>query len=610
MTQRTALYARVSTTRQQEDRTVASQVAVLEKAAESMGVLVPAEHHYVDEGYSGSRLDRPGLDALRDAAADGLLDLVLVCAPDRLARNYVHQQILLEELGKRGVQVHFLERPISDNPEDLLLVQMQGVIAEYERTKILERTRRGRLHKVRNGQMLPFNIPPYGYRLVHTPQLPQGVIAQDEVEAANVRQMYQWVLEEDLSARQVAKRLNAQGIRPRKARLWCQSTVYKTLTNPAYAGLATYGRREPVEPTRPRHPGAYRKTYRSSSRARPKAQWLQVPVPALVEPAQQAQVLERLSHHKLLSPRNVRHEYLLRTLVVCGQCGWKMACIRQTRGSLPYEYFYYACWRKSPTDTGRPERCPARRVRALELDAVVWKALCEWLKQPQMLQKEVETWQLSQQNAQAAHQETARLEGACRHLQGQIDRLVDAYQQGAIEVDELKDRRQRLEASLQATRARAMALQAQHADEARLKRLGADIEAFAAAMRDGMEALDFAGRQRLVRLLVERIVVKGEDVTIEHAIPLSGRFSGLRLHEGCVDGVAHAALRGAAGGALETGAPGEHAAAGHHPARDVPRAGRGLDGATPGGGPLRFAGGGGGAGSLASIGATFRVPAR
>jgi site-specific DNA recombinase len=135
---------------------VASQLAALEKSAEAMGLKVSAEQRYVDEGYSGSRLDRPGLDALRDAAADGLLDLVLVYAPDRLARHYVHQQIVLEELGKRGVQVHFLERPVSQKPEDLLLVQMQGVIAEYERAKILERTRRGRLHKVKSGQMLPF----------------------------------------------------------------------------------------------------------------------------------------------------------------------------------------------------------------------------------------------------------------------------------------------------------------------------------------------------------------------------------------------------------------------------------------------------------------------
>jgi len=529
MTQRTALYARVSTTRQQEDRTVASQVAALEKAAESMGLVVAAEHRYVDEGYSGSRLDRPGLDALRDAVADGLLDLVLVYAPDRLARHYVYQQLVLEELGKRGVQVHFLERPVSQKPEDLLLVQMQGVIAEYERAKILERTRRGRLHKVKSGQMLPFNHPPYGYRVVRTPQVPQGVVVIDEVEATHVRQMFGWVLEEDLSARQVAGRLNAQGVRPRKARLWRQSTVYTLLTNPAYAGMASYGKREPVEPTRPRHPGKYRKNAKSSYRARPRAQWLQVPVPALIDEQQQCEVRERLARNKLLSPRNVRHDYLLRTLVVCGQCSLRMKCHRANRRpEHPYEYHYYACAHRAAVDTGRAERCNARRVRAEELDAVVWKALCDWLQQPQMLQKEVETWLESRENSQAAHQERVRLEGACRHLQGQIDRLIDAYQQGALGVEELKVRRERLEASLQATRARVEHLEAQQAEGVRLERLGAELEAFAATIRDGLEALDFAGRQRLVRLLVERVIVQGEDVTIEHAVPLSGRFCRLR----------------------------------------------------------------------------------
>lgn len=547
MTQRTALYARVSTTRQQEDRTVASQVAALEKAAESMGLVVAAEHRYVDEGYSGSRLDRPGLDALRDAAAEGLLDLILVYAPDRLARNYVYQQLVLEELGKRGVQVHFLERPVSQKPEDLLLVQMQGVIAEYERAKILERTRRGRLHKVKSGQMLPFNHPPYGYRVVRTPQVPQGVVVIDEVEATHVRQMFGWVLEEDLSARQVAGRLNAQGVRPRKARLWRQSTVYTLLTNPAYAGMASYGKREPVEPTRPRHPGKYRKNAKSSYRARPRAQWLQVPVPALIDEQQQCEVRERLARNKLLSPRNVRHDYLLRTLVVCGQCGLRMKCHRSNRRpEHPYEYHYYACAHRAAVDTGRAERCSARRVRAEELDAVVWKALCDWLQQPQMLQKEVETWLESRENSQAAHQERVRLEGACRHLQGQIDRLIDAYQQGALGVDELKVRRERLEASLQATRARVEHLEAQHAEGARLERLGAELEAFAAAIRDGLEALDFSGRQRLVRLLVERIIVQGEDVTIEHAVPLSGRFCRLRPDDrGSGGGPGIASVRGA-----------------------------------------------------------------
>src|SRR5215475_4908701 len=166
LTQRIALYARVSTAHQAQERTVAAQLQALEEAARAQGASGASVRHYVDDGFSGSRLDRPALDALRDAAADGELDAVFVYGPDRLARNYVHQHLLLEELTKRGVAVHFVERPIGASAEDRLLVQMQGVIAEYERTKILERTRRGKLHKLRRGDLCPYpSVAPFGYTL-------------------------------------------------------------------------------------------------------------------------------------------------------------------------------------------------------------------------------------------------------------------------------------------------------------------------------------------------------------------------------------------------------------------------------------------------------------
>src|SRR6185436_3342259 len=186
MTRRAAIYARVSTAHQEQEQTIASQIGALERAATALGLIVAEHHRYVDDGFSGSRLDRPALDALRDAVAEGLLDMVLIYCPDRLARNYVHQQVLIEELAKRSVEVHFVERPISERAEDRLLLQMQGVIAEYERAKIIERTRRGTRHKVRSGQLLPFSKPPYGYAIVRSAQSP-AVLVVDEVEAGHVR---------------------------------------------------------------------------------------------------------------------------------------------------------------------------------------------------------------------------------------------------------------------------------------------------------------------------------------------------------------------------------------------------------------------------------------
>jgi site-specific DNA recombinase len=212
MSQRAALYARVSTARQEQEQTVASQLEALENAATAMGLTVPAGRRYIDDGISGARLDRPGLDALRDAAADGLIDVVLVHAPDRLARNYVHQVVLVEELTNRGVHVHFVECPATERAEDRLLVQMQGIIAEYERAKIMERTRRGRIHKLRAGQMLPYSsVARYGYAIERSADGLRRTVVIDEVEAQHVRAMYRWVREEDLSSRAVARRLNAQG---------------------------------------------------------------------------------------------------------------------------------------------------------------------------------------------------------------------------------------------------------------------------------------------------------------------------------------------------------------------------------------------------------------
>jgi site-specific DNA recombinase len=528
MNQRAALYARVSTARQEQEKTVQSQIEAIERACMTVGVVVAPDSRFVDEGFSGSRLDRPALDALRDAAADGMLDVVFIYCPDRLARSYVHQQVVLEELEKRGVRVHFVEHPIGERAEDRLLIQMQGVIAEYERAKILERTRRGRMHKVREGRMLPFGTAPYGYAIVRSKDVPSGTVVIDEVEAQNVRAMYRWVLEEGMSARQVAKRMNASGIRPRRAQVWVAGSVYNVLTNPAYAGMATYGKREPAEPKRPREPGKYRRNAKSSHVVRPQAQWIHVPIPALVTAKEQELVRVSLGKNKCWAPRNTQHEYLLRALVTCGECGWKMSCTRQTSTCKRYEYFYYSCDRRDPVDTGRMTKCRAKRVRSEELDGVVWDAIRTWVQRPEMLQREIQAWQASRQAASSVTKELARLEGARHQLELQVERLLDAYQRGAMSVEQLKARRERLDAAMDAARARGEDLAAQQMDSTRITRIADDIAAFAATLRDGIDTLNFTDRQRLVRLLLERVVVTGDNLTIEHAIPLSGRFGGLR----------------------------------------------------------------------------------
>jgi len=151
---RAALYARVSTERQGRDQTIDSQLTALQAWAAVNGHVVGEDHIYRDEGLSGSRLDRPGLDRLRDAARDGAVEVIGVLSPDRLARKYAYQVLLLEEFRRVGCTVVFLHHPISDDPNDQLLLQIQGAIAEYERAVLAERFRRGKLQRARAGQVI------------------------------------------------------------------------------------------------------------------------------------------------------------------------------------------------------------------------------------------------------------------------------------------------------------------------------------------------------------------------------------------------------------------------------------------------------------------------
>ena len=158
-----ALYARVSTEQAQHAQTIEQQIQRLQAhVAQQADWHLAEAHTYRDDGFSGARLNRQGLDRLRDQAAFAEFELVLITAPDRLARKYVHQVLIIEELQAAGCRIEFLERPMSADPNDQLLLQIRGAVAEYERTLITERMRRGRQSKLRSGSLLPWTKAPYG----------------------------------------------------------------------------------------------------------------------------------------------------------------------------------------------------------------------------------------------------------------------------------------------------------------------------------------------------------------------------------------------------------------------------------------------------------------
>ena len=159
-----AIYARVSSDQQNEEKTIASQTGALIEFARQENYQVPDEWVFEDEGYSGAHLIRPGLERNRDLAAEGQIQAVLALSPDRLSRKYAYQVLLTEELARHGVDMVFIKAPHSGTPEDQLLLQFQGMIAEYERAQILERSRRGKRHRAKQGEVSVLSGAPYGYR--------------------------------------------------------------------------------------------------------------------------------------------------------------------------------------------------------------------------------------------------------------------------------------------------------------------------------------------------------------------------------------------------------------------------------------------------------------
>jgi site-specific DNA recombinase len=329
MTERqVGLYARVSSEHQADANTIDSQVAALRAQITVDGFDLRSVLEFVDAGYSGSSLVRPALERLRDVAAAGGLDRLYVHCPDRLARHYAYQVLLLEELTQRGVEVIFLNRPLGHTPEDQLLLHVQGVIAEYERAKFLERSRRGKRHAAQAGRVGVLCHAPYGYRYVNKQE--GGGDARFDIvwdEARVVQQVFAWVGHDRCTINAVCRRLHQGGVRTRTGKAhWDHKTIWDMLKNPAYKGEAAFGKTQwtPVGPRlrAPRgRPAHSRRGY--SGKDIPTDQWITIPVPALVEAALFEAVQAQLDENR----RRARipekgSRYLLQGLLVCSQCGY------------------------------------------------------------------------------------------------------------------------------------------------------------------------------------------------------------------------------------------------------------------------------------------------
>ena len=519
-----AIYARVSSDQQREEHTIASQTAALIEFAKKHELEVPKEWVFEDEGYSGATLERPGLERVRDLAAEGQIQVVLVYAPDRLSRKYAYQILLIEEFARLGVETRFVNAPQSATAEDQLLVQFQGMIAEYERAQILERSRRGKRHRARSGEVSVLSGAPYGYLYIRKTDESLASYRVIDAEAQVVQRVYQMYTLDGLSIGEITRRLNAEGIPTRKqSARWERSVVWAMLRNPAYRGAASFGKtrvagRERVTRALRRRGGIVSSD--TIGHQRPHEEWIEIPVPALVSEENFARAQELLQENRIRSRRRTITPSIVQGLVSCQKCGYAFS--RTSTQTSARKLHYYKCigsdsWRK----LGGPVCDNGRFVRQDLLDQIVWAEVIRLLEDPTLIQQELDRRLAAARASDPTRKREQSLQRELTRVGNSIERILNAYQEQLLSLEQLRERMPPLRQREQTVRAELQAIADQAGDRAKFLRLAETLTAFLSRLRDAADTLDVLERQRIVRLVVKEILIGDDTIVIRHCIPLT-----------------------------------------------------------------------------------------
>lgn len=516
---RVALYARVSSQKQADENTIDSQCQAIRESIQQDHFTLSEDNVFCDHGYSGADLLRPALEQLRDRVAASLVDRLYIHSPDRLARKMSHQALLLEEFSKHDCEVVFLNHEgLPNSPETNLLLQMQGMIAEYEREKILERTRRGRRYAAAQGNVSVFSGAPYGYRYFNKSAGDGRARWEiDPVESEHVRLMFELVDQRGFTLADVRRELAARSIRTKTGKpLWDRATIRGILLNPAYHGQARFGKQRLA----PRKPGKRAKlgdpTIPRRAKvavASPLSEQIVIAVPAIIDEATFTRVGQIMQENgKRQRQRQAGANYLLSGMLVCGVCGSAYCSRRQGGG----KYFYYRC---IGTDKYRREGraiCSNRSVQGAELESLVWSQLCKLLQHPGHLQTELSR---RRQEQPTAGGELASGERALKELRARLDRLIDAYTSGLLEKSEFETRivplRERHDRELAALSSLRGEMNEEFDADSAERALTQLADLVAADLTSADESL----KRQLVQLLIKRIEVHPEEIRIVYKVP-------------------------------------------------------------------------------------------
>jgi site-specific DNA recombinase len=519
-------YARVSGDQQAKEETIASQIEALRQRIQEDGLAFEEELSFIEDGYTGSTLVRPALERLRDVAAAGGLDRLYIHSPDRLARKYAYQVLLVDELRRCGVELVFLNRQIGTSPEDDLLLQVQGMVAEYERAKILERSRRGKRHAASRGSVNVLSGAPYGYRYINKHEGGGEASYQVVFEQARVvRQIFEWVGRDCFSIGEVCRHLARKGIAsPRGKHYWDRTTVWGILKNPAYKGSAAFGKTRIGEMRprlRPQRGQAEQPRRAYSVYDVPREEWIGIPIPAIIDEALFDAVAEQLAENRARNrrtKRGVRH--LLQGLLVCQGCGHgfygKPVSLSAGKGKRR-DYAYYRCIGMDAYRFGGQRICDNKQVRTDLLETAVWEDVRSLLSEPERIEREYQR-RLDNKSKSRRSQTSSSLATVIKRVQRAIARLIDAYEDGLLDRTEFEPRIKNAKDRLTRLQAEAKTETEQETEEQQLRLVIGQLKEFAGKVKEGLQDADWMTRREIIRALVKRVEIDKENVRVVYKV--------------------------------------------------------------------------------------------
>ena len=498
----TSKYTRVSTGRQENEKTIDSQKAEIDDKSKLDKRIVLPQYDFSDDGWPSTILARPGLDALRDEVKRGEIDTIYVYDLGRLSRVFYLQLFLLREFEEAGVNVISLHDVNPENPEEEFLRNIMGIFHDFERIKIAERFRRGKLYKAKNGMLINGQAL-YGYKYIKKTDSKPPKYLVNAKEAEAVKMIHNWFGNERVSIKGIVRKLYEKGILPRKnkSEFWSTGPLLRLLRCESYiTGLIYYNKSEAVPTKNPRKEVKYKKIAKGSRRVRPREEWYKYEVTPILDDWELFNKVQKiLDNNRRHGPRKKGYDYLLSGLVYC-ECGYRRAGNGKNNG-----HNYYRCTErvlKSPL----PHECKSPALNAQVLDKVFCNELGAYLTDPTNINKIAEDYLKAQAIDESEDRERQKLHESITKLKEEEARYIKAYGEAEIDFEQFKEMKRGVNKRIKALEDDLIRLNEQVKD---INIDNVELKEFCQEVKEVLGSLNYPTKSLLIQDLIDKIVLKG-----------------------------------------------------------------------------------------------------